>query len=275
MGCQPLPTRASFRSTPSISHRQAESMDQEDIAQYEFDIRVGEAKNADTPAEELATSILSGMTAKERKALLVMILTRDIELARVARLKEEARLQNQRSVAAGRAAAIKEANERDAQEHAHDPWNAKGKLRQQFEDQPDDVKARQRAADDEEFAKFLASRPPAASPPRSGFLGCDEFYFWKKVQAQKDFEAKIRHKVKLELTKELLATQFVGRKGTRISWGNATVEDHLAHMEVLLRQAGDSVVVAKKHAVAVELLAKHQVGSLNEVNSITTKKHAA
>lgn len=250
-------------------------MDQQEIAQYEFDIRVGEAKNADTPAEELATRIVSEMTAKQRKALLLMVLTRDIELARVARLKEEARLQNQRSVAAGRAAAIKEANERDAQDHAHDPWNAKGKLRQQFEDQPDDVKARQRAAGDEEFAKFLASRPPAASPPRSGFLGCDEFYFWKKAQAQKDFEAKIRNKVKLELTKEFLATQFVGSKGTRISWGNATAGDHLAHMEALLRQAGDSAVVAKKHAAAVDLLTKHQARSLNEISSITTKKRAA
>ena len=74
----------------------------------------------------------------------------------------------------------------------------------------------------------------------------------------------LRQEIRLELTHELLESQFATGDGARVSWGEATIEQHAARAAWLERQATGTAETAVRHHVAVDLLRRSQCNTLAE-----------
>lgn len=82
-------------------------------------------------------------------------------------------------------------------------------------------------------------------------------------KALEDFQQSIR----LEVTAELLASEFAVGDGTRTTWGEATAEQHLARAALLERQGFGTLETAARHRAAVEMLSSSGSITLSEIRA--------
>lgn len=66
--------------------------------------------------------------------------------------------------------------------------------------------------------------------------------------------SEMKSQIKLELTSELLSTEFAIGNGQRVTWGTATRDQHQLRIEMLLKNASANADAAARHAKAIELL---------------------
>lgn len=109
-----------------------------------------------------------------------------------------------------------------------------------------------------EFARWLEAK---------GHLS----YLWDYWSYRSDvaltlFEEKMRRKVSLELTVELLRSSFSLPSGRAVTWGEATIEEHESRVEFLLAQAGGTMETANRHRAAIAMLTDHGAHKLKEIN---------
>lgn len=73
-------------------------------------------------------------------------------------------------------------------------------------------------------------------------------------------------RLRLEITKELLASEFALGDGVRVTWASATIEQHEKRAEMTLRNADANAQDASRHLAAVNLLRERGVDTLAEVD---------
>lgn len=84
---------------------------------------------------------------------------------------------------------------------------------------------------------------------------------WPKVmELIKSYEAEIR----LEVTEDLLGSEFALGDGKRVTWGDATVEDHQQRIDLLAKNAAANISTATKHQAALVMLTDRNVPTLRE-----------
>lgn len=76
-----------------------------------------------------------------------------------------------------------------------------------------------------------------------------------------------KHSIRLEVTEELLGSDFALGDGRRVTWAEATVADHEQRVAMLETSAVGTLETAARHRAAIEMLRRHGVKTLAEVNS--------
>lgn len=80
----------------------------------------------------------------------------------------------------------------------------------------------------------------------------------------KQIEEKARE-IGMEWTAELLTTTFAMPDGTRVKWGEATLEQHRTRSAQLAKNASRNLEAATRHRVAINTIAESGASCLNEV----------
>jgi len=93
--------------------------------------------------------------------------------------------------------------------------------------------------------------PDFVSP---AYLADDVDLSWQQLQ---ETVTKYRDGIRLEVTAELLATTFALGDGSRVTWGDATVEQHTQRVEMLLASAGGTIETAGRHSAAIQMIEAH------------------
>jgi hypothetical protein len=82
-----------------------------------------------------------------------------------------------------------------------------------------------------------------------------------------------RNAVRLEITEELLSGYFALGDGRRVTWGDATLDDHAQRVNQLMSHAQGTVETAVRHQAAIEMIRDAGVHTLREV--VHTKEEVA
>lgn len=72
---------------------------------------------------------------------------------------------------------------------------------------------------------------------------------------------------KLEWTKELLCSTFTLMDGSRVAWGEATLEQHNARVRIFTNNAAANIEGIARHQQAIDLLKKTKAPCLNKVKA--------
>ncbi|MFI2663193.1 hypothetical protein [Micromonospora carbonacea] len=75
----------------------------------------------------------------------------------------------------------------------------------------------------------------------------------------------ISRDVRLETTRELLASFFALGDGRQVSWGDATVADHRQRIELLVRGMAGTAETAARHAAAIRMIEEAGVSRLGDL----------
>lgn len=76
-------------------------------------------------------------------------------------------------------------------------------------------------------------------------------------------------RMKMEWTRELLQSSFTLKDGTKVTWGQATVGQHLERVKMFSDQAELSMQGAERHRQAVRDIKEHQAACLDDVCAVT------
>lgn len=71
--------------------------------------------------------------------------------------------------------------------------------------------------------------------------------------------------IRLEITAELLGSEFAIGDGRRVTWGWATAREHEARIEMLTGQTAGVIDTAARHAVAIKMIREGGVACLGEL----------
>lgn len=74
--------------------------------------------------------------------------------------------------------------------------------------------------------------------------------------------------MRLEITRELLATEFALGDGVRVTWGDATVDQHKQRIELLQANALANTEAAARHMAALRMIAEKGVRCLGEIGEV-------
>lgn len=74
----------------------------------------------------------------------------------------------------------------------------------------------------------------------------------------------VEQQTRLDVTEELLNTVFALGDGVRVTWGEATVEQHLQRVALLSKNAVANIETAARHQAAVSLITQHGSTCLRE-----------
>lgn len=74
-----------------------------------------------------------------------------------------------------------------------------------------------------------------------------------------------RDDLRLEWTQDLLAEQFALRDGTKVAWGEATVDQHQDRIDMFMSQAAAGIEGAARHQQALDDLTASGARSLNDL----------
>ena len=97
----------------------------------------------------------------------------------------------------------------------------------------------------------------------------------RHVARMVDLIAEFRQEIRLEVTAELLETQFALGDGRRVTWGEATEADHRKRIALLSNNAAANLEVAARHEVAIQMLADAGLSCLSEMPLVTASHEAA
>lgn len=111
-----------------------------------------------------------------------------------------------------------------------------------------------RSVEDQEAAEqFAAARRAAAEAAR------------QEQERHEAFVARIKSEARMEWTAELLASTFAVGDGTRVTWADATVNQHEQRIALLARGIGGSIDTMKRHEAAVADILAAAAHTLGEI----------
>lgn len=94
----------------------------------------------------------------------------------------------------------------------------------------------------------------------------DRQYGWGAfVRSVNQMVSDIRTTARLELTAELLGSQFALGDGSQVSWGDATIDQHRQRIEFLMKHVDGNLQTIRLHEVAASMLRESHASCLNEV----------
>lgn len=94
------------------------------------------------------------------------------------------------------------------------------------------------------------------------YLDDDLALCWQRL---KESVAHCADEVRLEITTELLLTTFALGDGRRVTWGDATIEQHEQRVAVLLRGAQGTIETAGRHTEAIRMIRDGGVTCLRDL----------
>lgn len=86
--------------------------------------------------------------------------------------------------------------------------------------------------------------------------GLSSRYWGRLTDSLKVFTSEMADQIRLEITEELLSSIFALGDGRRVTWGEATVEDHQKCIEMLQGNAAANIDTAAKHEAAIRMLSE-------------------
>jgi hypothetical protein len=89
-----------------------------------------------------------------------------------------------------------------------------------------------------------------------------------------DLIDEVSEQVELETTEELLATFFALGDGTKVSWGDATVEQHQQRIALLVKDIAGTTETAARHQAAIRMIEEAGVRRLADLGA-AEGEHAA
>lgn len=96
-----------------------------------------------------------------------------------------------------------------------------------------------------------------------GKVGLVSSAFSLTIENEVEKQAK---RIRLEITEELLGSEFALGDGVRVTWGEATVEQHAQRVEMTTKNAVANAQDASRHRAAILLIESKGVTSLAEVS---------
>lgn len=223
-----------------------------------FSISSMETKNPSTDTSILARMYLNEIEPSKHETLLIGLLSREFESARRNRIRQIEEKASTSVITEIKRAKIKQ----DFRLFSNRPWAAPRStvVSKEWMKVTSSKRNQLRAASDPEFSEYLRFRNDSSSEVNEA-----DFALWRMNNAFEGLRQATRREVQLELTAELLQASFAVGEGRQVSWGDATVNDHLTRIQLLLSQAGGNVSTANRHKAAIHLLQKNGVKTLNEV----------
>lgn len=220
-------------------------------------------KRPDTAEDDLARALLRKLKAEQKEIVLLCWLEDEIAHRR----RDQARAierQAQRQAEAAETCAQSEADrERRQREEAERQarW-----LRYPFT-APRNTRIYKQWAQTKEGQKYLAEEAEKGrrDAERKAYIAEHGLWAYVKETIWDPYTAQVKKEARLELTKELLESTFALGDGRHVSWGQATMHDHVQRIELLMRNAAGSVVTAKLHEEAIRLIQEADAGCLNEL----------
>lgn len=112
-----------------------------------------------------------------------------------------------------------------------------------------------------EWAEYVAS------PSSQGHLNVARIEKKRREQREQREQliARIRHETLVEWTSELLNTEFALADGSRLTWGNATLEQHESRITMLQANAVANIEALNRHYAAVMAIIENGTRSLSEI----------
>jgi hypothetical protein len=89
----------------------------------------------------------------------------------------------------------------------------------------------------------------------------DDYHNQRICQFVQDYVDQVR----FDITAELLGTEFATGDGTKVTWGEATVEQHQERIELLTKMIGGTAETAAMHMHAVEMIEAAGVKKLGDL----------
>jgi hypothetical protein len=97
--------------------------------------------------------------------------------------------------------------------------------------------------------------------------GSDAYYHEKHMERVWELVELTAAETRLQVTEELLGTKFALGDGTKVTWGEATVEQHRQYVVMLSGQVAGTVETAARHEAAIRLCEEAGVSCLGELDS--------
>lgn len=186
------------------------------------------------PADQLATIAVRSLTAADRAAILTALLAAEIDALRRGRAREIERRAWEEATRPEREA--REVSQREQRAEAAADKRERAKLRKEIEED----RARLWATDPEEYRRTYT------------IGGIIEAY-----------EEKVRGDERSKVTAELLTVVFATGDGRKVTWGEATLEDHRKRIEMLTKHIKGNVQTIRLHEYAAQILRDTQASCLN------------
>lgn len=102
-------------------------------------------------------------------------------------------------------------------------------------------------------------------PDDSELRGWSHYYNYIQKAATDAFVEEIKADYRLELTDDLLKSVFALGDGTKVSWAEATREQHHKRLAMLKRDIAGTGESAARHALAIQMIDSAEVNSLGEI----------
>lgn len=230
------------------------------LDQNSMSISSFEALHTIVEVAELAKEYLQLIPQETHASILLRLVTNEISAARRNRVRS---IEERSEVGRKR-------EERDQKKHNEKelyfdrPWEAPASsfVGKQWRVHSPVRRNSTRAQADPAFATYLDT-----FPKKSVEVSEMAFASWKVNRAFDQLVNSVRTETVLELTRELLSSQFSLGDGKSVLWGEATVDDHLNRIHLLLAQATGNVETSNRHKAAIYILQKHGVTKLNDVTA--------
>lgn len=116
------------------------------------------------------------------------------------------------------------------------------------------------------YDRGVAERPDDVHFASDFYIDGSAAYFAEKRQrAVERLIEEVREDTRLEVTAELMETLFALGDGSRVTWGDATIDQHEQRLDMLKGNLSGLAETAGRHARAIEMLKESGAGSLREL----------
>lgn len=104
--------------------------------------------------------------------------------------------------------------------------------------------------------------------------GIDGYHLERARARTEQFIEMVAAEVRIEVTAELLATRFALGDGTRVTWGEATIDQHRQRIDMLTSIASGTVETAARHHAAISMIESASAGCLADLTDETLQEAA-
>lgn len=241
-------------------------------------VRDAEAIRQDWDPARLAAYVLRYMSASERDEYLVTVMAERVRairrdrahdaemeaewLARVAE-REAACARWEAGEPARRAAEEAARAERHAR-YERQPWTAPRRSRwyRAWAETPEG----QRSIAREEQEARVQAEDRARREREIEEAGSVEAWHQRRLSDLiTGFADEVRERTRLELTMELLSSEFALGDGRSVTWGAATITEHSQRVELLRQNVSGNLATIRRHEAAISMIAERQAATLGEL----------
>lgn len=102
--------------------------------------------------------------------------------------------------------------------------------------------------------------------------GPSAYYALRRAEAVDKLIEEVRESTRLEVTEELMDALFALGDGTKVSWGDATIEQHRQRLAMLHGNLDGLAETAGRHARAIEMLEESGAHTLRQIANVSIEE---